>query len=326
MEPLPPVVDAVVVGGGPAGLSAASWLGRHRRSTLVVDAGEQRNRFTDHVHGVLGHEGTSPADLLDAARRDLAAYPHVELRRGRVTGLSGDERGFLVEVDRGRHVLAARLVLATGVRDELPDIPGFAEHYGTDVFHCPSCDGYEARDRDVVVFGWGSHVPAFATHLLDWASSVRIVTHADQSDITPEQRRRLASRDIAVSTGEAAELLGEPGRLEGVRLVDGTHVEASMAFFTIAHHPVAALAAELGCRLDAEGRVVVDDQRMSSVEGVYAAGDLTPGMQLVSVAAAEGAVAGVACATSLHGHRTASNAPAPAPDARPLAPEHVPDA
>jgi thioredoxin reductase len=326
MDALPPVVDVVVVGGGAAGLSAASWLGRHRRRTLLVDAGEQRNRFTDHVHGVLGHEGTSPARLLDAARRDLAAYPSVERHVGRVTGLEGAERGFLVRVDDEHEVLAARLVLATGVRDELPEVQGFAEHYGTDVFHCPTCDGYEARDRDVVVFGWGQHVPAFATQLLDWAASVRIVTHAEDPEITPEQRRRLARRGIGVSTGEAERLLGRPGHLEGVRLVDGTRIGATMAFFTIAHHPVTALAAALGCRLDADGRVVVDDHGMTSVDGVYAAGDLTPGMQLLAVAAAEGAVAGVNCATSLHGHRTASDAPPPAPDPRHLAPEHVPDA
>jgi thioredoxin reductase len=323
MDAIPDEVDAVVIGGGPAGLSAAGWLGRYRRRTLVVDAGEPRNRFTDAVHGLLGHEGVGPGELLDRGRRELASYPHVEVCPGTVTGLSPAEAGFDVVVEGLGRVTAARVVVATGVRDELPDIEGFLDHYGTDVFHCPSCDGYEARDRTVAVLGWGEHVPAFAVGLLDWAETVRVVTDAEDPAITREQRRRLADRGIEVLDGEVTALLGEPGRLAGVRLDDGTEVEATMAFFSIAHHPVVELAVGLGCRLTADGRLEVDGHHMTTVDGVYAAGDVTPGAQLVSVAVAEGTLAGVACATSLRGHDSAAGAPRPGPDARPLAPHRV---
>jgi thioredoxin reductase len=326
MDTLPTEVDAVVIGGGPAGLSAASWLGRHRRRTLVVDAGQPRNRYADAVHGVLGHEGADPGQLLERGRRELEGYAHVELYRGTVTDIAATDTGFDVQIDSAGRVTAARLVVATGTRDEYPDVKGFHEHYGTTVFHCPSCDGYEARGDAVAVLGWGEHVPAFAVELLDWAESVCVVTDVEDPDITPEQRRRLADRGIEVVDGEASALLGEPGHLTGVRLADGTEVEATMAFFSIAHHPVVELAVRLGCGLTAEGCLEVDAQYLTTVEGVYAAGDLTPGAQLVSVAAAEGVLAGVACATSLRGQTTSDGAPSPAPDVRPLTPQHVPDA
>jgi thioredoxin reductase len=323
----PATIDALVVGGGPAGLSAALWLGRHRRRTLLVDSGQQRNRFSEEIHGVLGHEGASPHAVLDQARRDLEVYgEHVDLREGEVVALEGTGGTFRAELDDGSEVRASRLVLATGVRDEVPEVEGFREHYGADLFHCPTCDGFQARDRRVAVLGWGQHVPAFAVELLDWATSVCVVTDARRPDITPEQRRRLTDRGVEVVDGEVAELPGPRGGLKAVRLADGREVSADLVFFSIAHHPVTALAAGLGCDIDAEGRLVVDDHGMTTVDGVYAAGDLTPGMQLVSVAAAKGTVAGISCATSLHGHATAADAPTPAPDARPLAPERVPDA
>lgn len=319
-------VDALVVGGGVAGLSAASWLGRHRRRTLVVDAGRARNLPSEQVHGLLGHEGISPHELLERGREDLARYPHVEVLTGEVTDVRVHSSGFEVSIDGHRHVTAARLVLSTGVRDELPDIEGIDEHYGRDVFHCPTCDGYEARDLAVAVVGWGQHVPAFAVELLDWAKRVHVVTDSTRSDITTEQRERLIARGVAMIEGTVEELCGSPGALEGVRLSDGRQVEANLAFFSVAHHPAVDLAARLGCQRAEDGRLQVDEHGLTTVDGVYAAGDVTPGMQLLAVAAAQGTIAGVACAASLHGRASAPDAPTPAPDPAPLAPEHVPDA
>lgn len=318
-------VDALVVGGGVAGLSAASWLGRHRRRTLVADAGRARNLPTEQIHGLLGHEGISPQELLERGREDLARYPHVDVVAGEVTAAHAHPSGFTMTIDGDRSVTATRLVLSTGVRDEMPDIEGITDHYGRDVFHCPTCDGYEARDRAVAVMGWGQHVPAFAVELLDWAEKVHIVTDSTQSDITTDQRERLLTRGVTMVEGTVDKLCGSPGALEGVRLSDGRQVEANLAFFSVAHHPVVDLAVQLGCQRTEDGRLQVDEHGLTTVEGVYAAGDVTPGMQLLAVAAAEGTVAGVACAASLHGRVSAPGAPTPAPDPGPLAPEHVPD-
>jgi thioredoxin reductase len=312
---LPGHVDVLVVGGGPAGLSAATWLGRYRRRTLLVDAGEHRNRWVDEVHGLLTNDPISPAELHGRARSDLAQYPHVTLREDRVTALRGSEDAFVADLESGvPPVSASRVVLATGVRDTFPDVDGFEEHYGADVFHCPTCEGFDARERDVVVLGWGAHVPGFATGLLDWATSVTIVTDGPAPRISGAQRRRLADFAIEVVEGRAEALVGERGALRCVRLADGRELPTTMAFFSIGHEPTLDLARGLGCTRTAEGVLAVDAHGRTSVPGVFAAGDITPGMQLVAVAIGKGTVAGVAAAQSLQGERTAPDAPDPAPD------------
>jgi thioredoxin reductase len=293
--------DVVVVGGGPAGLSAATWLARHRRSVAVLDSAEQRNRWVDSSHGYLGSDPCRPEDLLERARQDLAAYPDVRIMPAKARKTVHDADGaFRVDLEDGSGLRAARLVLATGVEDEFPDLPGFFDHYGTSVFHCASCDGYEAKDRAVVVFGWSSHVPGFAAGLLDWAASVTVVTDGRVFEGEDEQRMALARLGVSMLTDEVVELcVGQDGLLEAVRLRDGGVVACQLGFFSIEHRPRTALAEQLGCELDGDGHVVVDEQMQTTVPGVYAAGDLAPGMQMIQAAAGQGAVAGSACGLSL---------------------------
>ena len=307
--------DALVLGGGPAGMAAALWLARHRRRVAVVDGGEPRNRVTSTTHGYLGHDPIGPGELLDRARGEVLAYPTTSFLACRATAARPDgEGGFLVDTDDDGRLSARRLVLATGVVDELPPVAGIEEHYGESVFHCPTCDGYEARDRDVVVLGWGSQVAGTALELLDWARRVTVVTGGRSFEGDERHRQALARYHVPVKELEAAELTGRRGELQGVRLNDGTEVPCDLAFFSVAHHPRTELAEQLGCRLTEEGCVDVDDQCRTSVPGVFAAGDVTPGVQIVQVAAAEGAIAGVGCALSLQGDPPLAGAPAPAPD------------
>jgi thioredoxin reductase len=305
--------DVIVVGGGPAGLAAATWLGRYRRRTLLLDDGTYRNRWTESSHGYLGSDPSTPDDLRDRALDGLAAYPEVVRRAARVDGAarSGDG-GFVLQID-GREERARRLVLATGVVDEFPDIEGFFEHYGASIFHCPSCDGFEARDRDVVCIGWDEHVPGFALSLLDWARSVTVVTDGRRFDADEEDRSRLVAAGIDVVQRTCVGFEGERGSLRGLRFEDGATISCDLAFFSIAHHPNTELAVQLGCELTDEGCLQVDEACRTSVDGVYGAGDLTPGIQLVQVAAAKGAIAGVECARAFHGERGAPASPTPAP-------------
>ncbi|QCU78716.1 NAD(P)/FAD-dependent oxidoreductase [Citricoccus sp. SGAir0253] len=313
-QELPAAVDALVIGGGPAGLSAALWLGRYRRHTLVVDSGHQRNLPAALAHGVPGRDPVPPAELLADLRAGLEPYPDVRLAAGTVTEVCGDvERGFTAVVDGRHEVAAARVVIATGVGDRLPGLEGLSAHYGLDVHHCPACDGFEVRGRDVVVLGDGPQVPAFASELLDWAATVRIVTDAAGAAFEEGQRRTLAEHGIEVVDGRAAALAGAPGELSGVVLADGTVVPGAAVFFSYAHRPANALARALGCDLDEDGQVLVDGFQLTSVPGVYAAGDLAPGLQLVAIAMGQGVAAGIACATSLRGGRSTGSAPRPAP-------------
>ena len=294
-----PTYDAVVVGGGPAGLSAALWLARYRKQVLVVDSGEQRNRWVDQAHGYLGSDPVEPGDLLGRARSQLEAYAEVTLRDGRARRARRDGDGtFRVDVD-GEEVSARRIVLALGVKDRFPEVGRFFDHYGASVFHCPTCDGYEARDCAVAVFGWSQEVTGFALTLLGWAARVTVVTDGRRFEGDARHRLELEANGVAVLEEEAVELVGERGRLEGVRFASGQRLDCELAFFSIAHAPRTELAEELGCALTEEGCIEVDAEGATSVEGVYAAGDVTPGLQLVQVAAAKGTVAGVGCAQSL---------------------------
>ncbi|MBA2529252.1 MAG: NAD(P)/FAD-dependent oxidoreductase [Euzebyales bacterium] len=297
---LPSEVDALVVGAGPGGLSAATWLARHRRSVLVVDSGEQRNRWVTASHGYLGADPTDPSELLEAARRDLGRYGTARRHDGTVATLRHrGGRGFDATLDGGGGVRARRVVLATGVVDEFPDLPRFFDFYGRTVLHCPSCDGYEARGADVVAVGWSRDVAGFAAGLLEWASSVTILTDGRRFEGDRDLRRHLGGLGVAIHTDDVVELCGDDGELQALRLRSGRVQPCRFAFFTIAHHPRGDLARQLGCELTPEGCVVVDERRQTSVQGVYAAGDVTPGMQYVQRAAADGAVAGTACALSL---------------------------
>ena len=210
--------------------------------------------------------------------------------------------------------MAHRVVLACGVYDVKPELQGFDEHYGAWLFHCPACDGYEARDRDIVALGWDARLVGFACTVLHWARSVTVVTNGHYFDGDENCRSLLASHDIELVEQDAVRLLGSHGSLEGLCLQPGRLLATSLVFFSVAHEPRTELATSLGCRLDEEGFVVVDAKGQTSVKGVCAAGDLMPGLQLVQVVAGSGAVAGVDAAQSLFGAPGAPSSPAPAPE------------
>ncbi len=307
----PVEVDAVVVGGGAAGLAAASWLGRYRRSVVVLDSQDYRSKSVERSHGYLGRDPQTPTELIECGRVEVLRYPTVSIRFGNVETISQREDG-LFEV--GEDLLAHRVVLACGVKDAFPAVEGFDEHYGASVFHCPACDGYEARDRHVVALGWEPHLVGFASTLKNWASSVTVVTNGTRFQGDDSCRTQLADCDIPLLERDAVRFVGSRGDLTGVELDGGEVLPASLVMFSVAHQPRTELAEKLGCELDDEGYVTVDSQGQTSLEGVYAAGDLTPGLQLALVAAASGAVAGVGCAQSLFGKQGAPSSPDPAPE------------
>lgn len=294
--------DAIVIGGGPAGLSAATWLSRYRRTVLVLDGGEHRNRWVDEAHGYLGTDPLCPDEFLRNARRQLNGYTETEFRSVQASAASRKDDGtFAVEAEGGPVLLARTIVLAVGVEDDFPEVENFFEHYGASVFHCPTCDGYEAKDCDVVVFGWSKSITGFALTLLGWASTVTLVTDGRSFEGDDADRRRLDAEGVCILEDDAVELLGTRGHLEGVLLAGGGVIDCQLAFFSIAHRPRTALADQLGCALTDEGCIEVDLEGATTIPGVYAAGDVTPGIQLVQVAAAKGAIAGVACAQFLQG-------------------------
>ena len=305
----------VIVGGGPAGLSAATWAARYRRSVLVVDSREYRNRWVERSHGYLGSDPSNPMTLLDQARADLARYPEVSFCDGRATAARRQPDGrFVVTVD-GAEFGGLRLILAMGVVDEFPEVDGFFDHYGSSIFHCATCDGYEAQGRSVVILGWGEQVVSFAVGLLDWADNLTVVTEGRPLEGDERHRRLLARHGIRLVEDDAVALEGERGALRGVRLAGGPTLDADLVFFSIAHRPRLELARQLGCDVDGDGCLCVDRDGRTTVPGCFAAGDITPGFQLAPIAVGKGAAAGVACAISLQGEEGSPSSPPPAPDA-----------
>jgi len=290
--------DVVVVGGGPAGLAAGLWLARYRKSVTVLDSGEYRNRWVEESHGYLGRDHANPMELLAAGRKDLLAYPTATLEQWRALKAQPDGNGFQVITD-AETLWARRLVIATGVIDAFPDIGGFMEHYGTNAFHCPSCDGYESKDCQVVAYGWSEALAGFALTLLGWARSVTIVTDGRQFEGEQRHREALGAHGVAVVEDVATHLEGKRGDLRAVRLRSGDRLPCERFFFSVEHRPGSDLPEQLGCERNDEECLVVDADALTSVPGVYAAGDVTPGFQLVQVAAAKGTNAGIACAQSL---------------------------
>ena len=312
-RPTPRQWDAAVIGGGPSGLAAATWLGRYRRPTIVFDHGQHRNRSVELSHGYLGMDPASPKEILAAARAGVDRYPDVVRRDAEVRAVRGSCGAFEVEAVDGSPTEALRIVLATGLKDVKPDIDGFDEHYGASVFHCPSCDGLEAGGRDVVALGWSEDIAGFALELLDWAASVTVVTDGHRFEGDEDRRDALGRHGIRVVERDARAFLGTRGDLRGVCLDDGEELPCSMAFFSIAHKPRSPLGEALGCEVDEHGSLLVDERGETTVPGVYAAGDITPGLQLLQVATAKGTAAGVGCARSLRTEPPLPGAPRRAP-------------
>jgi thioredoxin reductase len=278
-----------------------------------VDSGEYRAAAVEHSHGYLARDPQDPMQFLQTAREQLLGYRTVSYVRGRVNGIRRDGDRFAVELDGGETFTALRVVLATGVLDSCPELENFDEHYGASVFHCPACDGYDAQDRDVVAYGWDDRLVGFATSLLNWARSVTVLTDGRHFAGDEACSAVLGRHGVDIVETPAVRLVGSRGALEGVELADGRTVPASLLFFSVDHEPRTELARSLGCATE-EGHVTVDEHGQTSVPGVYAAGDLTPGLQLVQVAAAKGLVAGVGAALSLQGESGSPLSPTPAPD------------
>jgi thioredoxin reductase len=289
-----PPFDAVIVGGGPAGLTCAIFLGRYRRRVLVIDAGHPRNYATHGVHGFLGQHGIKPADLLERGRAE-ARESGVELMEGRVKSIERDGDVFCVTTETGdAGIRARRIVLAYGVRDTLPDIPEIESYYGTTVHHCPDCDGFECSDQRIGVIGWGKSVVGLALKLLQWSNDVVVFTHGQPREWDEEMHSKLLAEQIVIKDEKVVALDGKKGRVEGAVLSTGERVPLQRLFFTIGVQRSTTLAEDLGCEVDPERpNVVVNEHRQTTVEGVWAVGDLVPGAQLAITSAADGAIAAI---------------------------------
>jgi len=287
--------DALIVGGSFAGLSAAMQLARARRKVCVVDAGAPRNRFAAASHGFFGQDGMPPLQMIANARDKLLAYPSVTFVEGTVTVATADgEEGFTVSLNNGEQLSARKLLLAFGVKDGLPDIPGLGERWGKSVLHCPYCHGYEFGDRPLGVLFHSAHPPDHALLIAEWGPTTLFLNGAEGPDA--EARARLQARGVTLEPGRIAGLEGQGTDLAAVRLDDGRRVPIEAMFVAAHTRPTSPLAEQLGCAFDdgPTGPVLrVDAMKTSTVPGVYAAGDVAMAFSNATLASADGLIAGV---------------------------------
>jgi len=281
--------DVVIIGGGPAGLSAALALGRARKRVLVCDAGPRRNALAEQIHNFVTRDGTPPADFRRIGREDLARYQNVQVRELHVESIGG-ERGTFRVVSPTETMDARRVLLCTGMVDEMLPIPGFRELWGHSIFQCPYCHGWESQDRR-----WGylalaaepSHLLPFALQARGWSGDLVVFTGGGR-ELPGEAKTRLDAAGIRLETAPIARLVARGNRLEAIELSSGRLVPCDVLF---SHPPQrqVGLVQKLGLALDGDGFVRIDPMtRETSVPGIYAAGDLTTRMQAAILAAAAG--------------------------------------
>lgn len=281
--------DVVIVGAGPAGLSAALILGRCGRQVLLCDRGTPRSWASRAMHGFITRDGVPPDEFAALALQELARYPTVTFRQQEVHDARRSDGGFEVIVGESR-AQARKLLLATGLQDELPAIEGLAALFGTSVFQCPYCDGWEFRDRPLAAYGRRGRGLEMARALTAWSRDILLCTDG-ASGFTAEQRAHLASNSIRLIEQRVQRLESDGGQLRCVVFRDGTRVEREALFFDTASRGQSDLTAKLGCQFTRHGGIRCGKYEATSVPGVYVAGNIVRNVQLSIVAAAEGASA-----------------------------------
>lgn len=287
--------DAIVVGGSFAGLSAATYIARARRTVCVVDTGAPRNRFAAHGHGFFTQDGSDPRMMIATAREQVSAYPTVRFVQGAAVHAEKRSDGFVVTVGSGEVIEAAKLVLAFGISDELPAIPGLPERWGASVLHCPYCHGYEVAGRRLGVL----HLSPMSSHqallIAEWGPTTYFLNGAAVPE--PTELSSLKARGVVIEHAPVGSLHGDGLALESIALADGRSVATDALFLGPRTHLNSDLASQLGCEMH-DGPfgsfIKTDEWKATTVEGVFAAGDITRAAHTATWASADGVTAGIA--------------------------------
>ena len=284
--------DVIIVGGSYSGLAAGMALGRALRRVLIVDSGLPCNRQTPFSHNFITQDGVPPQLIASKARVQVERYASVEFKHGLVTNVTPVVDGFHVQVDRASGYTAKKLVFATGVRDVMPDITGFAECWGISVLHCPYCHGYEVRDEATGVLGNGERAFELVRLISNWTKDLTLFTNGP-STLTPEQQGKLRAHHIRIVETAITELEHSKGQLQGIHFAEGSATAINALYAMPAYEQHCSIPQQLGCALTDEGYIQVDKQQRTSIAGIYACGDSTTRLRTVANAVATGTTAGM---------------------------------
>lgn len=286
------LLDVIVVGGGPAGLNAAVVLGRCRRTVLVFDTGQYRNRYSHGMHNYLTRDDILPSEFISLCHKEIEKYSVQLVHKKVISGRKNSEGIFVVKDEEGATYFAKKLLVATGLKDNLPEIDGFKELYGKSVFHCPYCDGWEVKDQKVGVYARNKEGWELALNLKAWTSDVTLYTDGNKK-IKAEQRELLDANDIPVITLPIASIHGYDGQLEKIIFKNGGERRCDALFFVNGYVQQCNLAETFDCEMSRKGVIITNRFQQTKTPGLFVAGDADKDMHFVVVAAAEGAKAGV---------------------------------
>ncbi|MCM3713350.1 NAD(P)/FAD-dependent oxidoreductase [Halalkalibacter oceani] len=294
------MIDCAIIGGGPAGLNAALVLGRAKRRVLVFDNGQPRNRVTRHSHGFLTRDGVSPNELRELAWKDIRHYPSVRFEQVKIAKVKKEaEDRFLLMTEQGERFISRTLLIATGLKESLPKIKGIETFYGTSVFSCPYCDGWELRDQPLMLIAETEHAAHMVKLIYQWSNDLVVCTNG-HSVLSPEDKQLFQRKGIRVKEEQIIGLEGEEGKLENVLFSDGTEIKRTGGFVPTKLAQPTDFAEALGCKLNETGGIVVDGLGRTNVAGVYAAGDTSQsGPSQLIIAAGQGVCAAAGVNTDL---------------------------
>ncbi|WP_158824955.1 NAD(P)/FAD-dependent oxidoreductase [Mucilaginibacter lacusdianchii] len=279
--------DVIIVGGSNAGLSAGMSLGRSLRDVLIIDSGKPCNRQTPASHNFITHDGWRPAEILEAARHEVLAYPTVSFLESRVNKASGSNNDFNVTLDDQRQFKAKKLLFATGIKDLMPAIDGFAECWGISAIHCPYCHGYEYRGQTTGVLMNGDNAADYIKLISNWTKDLTLFTNG-QATITTELKEKIWSRNINIVEKEIEGLIHEHGHITHITFKDGSNQPLTALYHRPAFEQHCSIPEHLGCALTEQGFIQVNELKKTTVAGVYAAGDNSTPMRSVASAVAAG--------------------------------------
>lgn len=288
----PKQYDVIIVGGSYAGLAAAMALGRALRQVLVIDSGNPCNKQTPHSHNFLTNDGKTPAEIVASAREQLANYKSVTLMNGTVTESRKTSAGFDVKLETGENYSAKKLVFATGIKDTMPGIPGFAECWGISVLHCPYCHGFEVRHKKTGILANGDLAFELAALISNWTKDLTIYTNG-KVELTGEQVKKISSHNIEIVENKIVQIDHNKGYINKLVFENGSSAELTALYARLPFIQHSQLPEKLGCQLTPEGYIKIDPAQKTSVPGVFACGDSTTRMRTVANAVSMGTTTGL---------------------------------
>lgn len=286
-----PTFDVAIIGGSYAGLSAAMTLGRARRKVVIIDSGKPCNRQTPHSHNLITHDGKTPAEISELAREQVLAYPTVHMRAALVTQVTGSDGAFTVTTDNKQILRAKKLIFTTGIRDLMPEIPGFAECWGISAIHCPYCHGYEFSDARTGVLVNGEMALEYLKMIRNWTSDLTLYTNGPAT-FDEATREKMQAFGAEIVEQPVASLDHENGYLQTLHLADGTIRSITALYHRPAFVQHSLIPEELGCELNPQGFIKVNEAQKTTVAGIYAAGDNSGAFRGLTGAMAAGTMAG----------------------------------